>query len=160
MSEPQLGPLVQRFEASATDLRTFAALRIIAGAISLLAGGAVLLSGPPLPVWLIGLVGVLVPIAWFRKAAAALKSARDDQLPSLSVHRQGFALTDGQQRRAIPWDRVTGIDTDEERLDVVVDLGSEGLLRVEPRYQGVEIHTLMVTLRNAWVAARDSSSGG
>lgn len=145
--------MLQRFEVSQRDQRTFARLRLVAGVLAFAAGVLILLSDAPLAVTLIGLVGVLVPLAWLKQARRAHARAAAPERYALTIHARGFVLDEGDAQTLVRWTEVHAIEVDEERLDVVVWLKNQHAVRVEPRYEGVEIHTLMLTLRKAQAGA-------
>lgn len=147
MSEER-GRELARFEADPHDQRVLALVRGISGAVALLGSLAMLLGRLPVPLFLVALLGLVMSLVWLRQARRLWRSKADPAL--LVVHAAGFVLGD----TFFPFGQVTGFAVDEERLDVVVTMASGELLRIEPQYSGVDIHSLVVTLQDALGASR------
>jgi hypothetical protein len=109
----------------------------------------------PVPVFLVGVLGLLVSVAWLRNARRTAHRAPQANLHFLEVYEDGLLLSEGERRVAVLWTQVEDVEVDEERLDVVVTRRDAPPLRIEPRYAGVEIHQLVRTLRNAWRGPSD-----
>jgi hypothetical protein len=139
------GPELVRFQASPQDQRTLAAMRGVTGVLALLGSLALLLGRLPIPVFLVGLLGLAMAMAWLRQARKLWRGATTAKPATLVVHRAGIALDD----TFIPFDQVTAFEVDEERVDIEVALASGDSLRIEPQYQGVDIYTLVRTLQDA-----------
>jgi hypothetical protein len=144
------GPELARFQASAQDQRTLAALRGCTGVLALLGSLALLLGRLPIPAFLVALLGLAMSVAWLRQSRKLWRRARTAKLATLVVHRAGVAVDD----TFIPFDQVTAFEVDEERLDVKVCLASGDTLRIEPQYQGVDIYALVRTLQDALGASQ------
>lgn len=155
---PELkGALLARFEVDPHDERVVARVRAVAGLVTATASVLVLLGDLPVPVFLVGVLGLFVSVVWLRKAVVWLRNARrtahrapQANLHFLEVYEDGLLLSEGEHRVAVLWTQVEQVEVDEERLDVVVTRRDAPPLRIEPRYAGVEIHQLVRTLRNAW----------
>jgi hypothetical protein len=155
----ELGPLLHRFDVAARDQQGVAVVR---GASALLAGAcsvALLLAKVPLPVFLAAMLGLVMSLVWFRQARKALRLSHDTSAHHLSLHREGFVVAQGAQRRSVRFDTVRAIAVDEERLDIVVKLEGDEVLRLEPRYAGVAIHDLVRSLQEACQAGTHHVGG-
>lgn len=148
---PELkGALLARFEVDPQDERVVARVRAIAGVVAAAASLLLLLGDLPVPVFLVGVLGLFVSVLWLRNARRTAHRVPQANLYFLAVYQDGLLLSEGEHRVAIPWTQVQDVAVDEERLDVVVTRQDAPPLRIEPRYAGVEIHQLVRTLRNAW----------
>jgi hypothetical protein len=155
VNEANLGPELERFEATAAWFRAEALLRVVASVIALLAACATLLGSLPIGAFLVALTGGLVGLAWFFAAKRGLKRSAQAGNFSLTVHPRGLVFCEGTTRAVLPFAEITAIYVDEDRLDVVIERTSGEPVRIEPRYPGVEIHELMHRLRNAWRGGSD-----
>lgn len=148
---PELkGALLARFEVDPHDERVLARVRAIAAVVTAAASVLLLLGDLPLPVFLVGVLGLFVSLVWLRAARRTAHRAPQANLHFLAVYQDGLLLSEGEHRVAVLWTQVEDVEVDEERLDVVVTRRDAPPLRIEPRYAGVEIHQLVRTLRNAW----------
>ncbi len=152
---PDLGPLLERFEVDPGTERSVSRLRLVAAVLAGLGAIAMLLSELPFTMLLIAVLALLVSAGWIAKSRSIEKRARTPEEHFLALHKHGLLLREGAAITWVPWARITHIDVDDERLDIVLDWGEEAPLRLEPRYPGVEIYELMHRLRNAWRAAND-----
>jgi hypothetical protein len=152
--EPR-GPLLTRFEVDPRDERMFARVRAGAAFLAAAGSGLLLLGDLPVPVFMVGLLGLFVSLVWLRQARRAAHRVTHAGNHFLAVHRDGLLLAEGERRVAVLWTQVQAVEVDEERLDVVVTRHDAPPLHIEPRY-GVEIHQLVRTLRNAWQGRGDS----
>jgi len=159
-ARPELGPLRAQFTVGADDQRSVARVRIVSAGVSGVGALLLLLADVPIAVFLAALLGLLMSLVWFAQGRSAGRIARNAERYYLSVHRQGFLLSEGNQLHCVRFADVREIALDEERLDIAVTRAGKEPLRVEPRYPGVEIHALVHTLRHAWqedVEARGSA---
>lgn len=154
---PELGPLRVQFAVSADDQRSVARVRLVSAGVSAVGALLLLLADVPIAVFLAALLGLFMSLVWFAQARGARRVARDVDRYYLSVHRDGFLLSEGNQLQCVRFVDVRDIALDEERLDVAVLRNAKPPLRIEPRYPGVEIHALVRTLRHAWQEAPASA---
>lgn len=152
MNDPELGPLLQRFEVSRADQRSLAFVRGGAALVCVLCASWLLLSRVSVPVFLIGLLGLLVSLAWLAQARRAARTAATPEAHHLSIHRDGLLVAEQDRLTRLRFADVADIAVDEERLDIAVKLRDGRCVRIEPRYPGVEIHELMRRLREAKAA--------
>jgi hypothetical protein len=150
VSDPH-GQELARFEASASELRTFALVRGVCGVIALLASALTLLGSLPIPAFLIALLGVVISLVWLGQARKYWRSTAKPA--QLVVYRAGFEV----DQEFIPFTEVSHFEVDEDRLDVKVTLNSGDTRRIEPRYRGVDIYTLVRTLQDALTATRSTN---
>lgn len=142
------GPVVARFEESASELRVLARVRTIAGLLALAGASALLLGRLPLPVFLVALLAALISLAWLAQGRRAHRAAQ--QKPAvLRVHAQGLACEDAKGETWIAWSDVERVEVDEERLDIVLFRRDAPPFRLEPRYAGVDLYSLVHTLDEA-----------
>ena len=147
------GPILARFEVSAGDQRALAYLRGICGLLALGGAGAMLLGRLSVTLFMVALLAVLLSLAWLAQARRLSQAARAAVRPALTVHTLGLRLEEPNRNEWLAWTDVTRIEVDEERLDVIVTRRDETTLRLEPRYQGVDLHQLVRTLTEAWQSA-------
>ncbi len=155
--EPDLrGPLLVRFEARRSEELSLARVRMTSAVLAGAASVAVLLGKVPVAVFLVGALGLAVSLAWFVQARRSAQRARGPQATFLAVHANGLGWSDPPKPPLwVAWSSVSELEVDEERLDIRVLLKAASPLHIEPRYQGVESHELVRTLRNAWLRPRD-----
>ena len=155
MSDIERGSALRRFEVDPAGERSVGRLRLAAAVLASLGAIAMLLSSLPFVIMMVAVLALLVSAGWIAKARSSERRARTSEDHFLALYSRGFELGEGPARTWIAWERVTHIDVDEERLDIVVELQDRDPLRLEPRYPGVEIYQLMDTLRNAWRSQND-----
>lgn len=143
-----MGALVERFEVDPHTERSVSRLRLAAAVLAGLGAIAMLLSTLPFTMLLIAVLALLVSAGWIAKSRSIEKRARAPHEHYLALHTRGLLLREGPSLTWVPWEGVTHIDVDDERLDIVLERVSEPPLRLEPRYPGVEIYALMHRLRN------------
>lgn len=150
------GALIARFTIDARGERGVARLRSAAALLALAGALALFLARVPVVVFMVAVLAAFISLAWLVQAKKARRRAHDPERHYLAVHARGLCVADGPSETWQPWDQVTEVDVDEERLDIVLSRRGLPPLRVEPRYPGVAIHDLMRTLRNAWRGSLDS----
>jgi len=148
------GPVVARFEESASDLRALSRVRTVAALLALLGACAMLLGKLPLPLFLVAVLAILLSAAWLAQARRVRKRAALPAPAALVVYAEGMLLAESERETFVPFREVARIEVDEERLDIVLTRHDGSLLRVEPRYAGVDIHELVRTLDEARRSAR------
>lgn len=156
MNADEPGPLLVRYDIDPRAELGLARLRTITAILALLGALAMLLGRVPVPVFIAALVAFLASAAWLSQARKARGRALNKAQFYLAVHARGIVLAEGAEPAWLPFRDISAIDIDEDRLDIVVERTTGAPVRLEPRYPGVAIHDLMHTLRNAWLAARDS----
>ncbi|MET0341060.1 MAG: hypothetical protein ABW252_08655 [Polyangiales bacterium] len=149
MTPEARGPELARYEASPSELRALARVRMVSALVAFGGAVAMLLGELPVPVFLLALLGLVLSLAWLGQARRASRAARSAHRDALTVHARGLWLEEAARNVWCSWDDVTEIEVDEERLDVLVRLRAGPPLRIEPRYPGVEIHELVRTLNDA-----------
>ena len=149
MTELARGPLLARFEVSASEQRALARVRAVSAVVAFLGACAMLLGELPVPVFLLALLGLVLSIAWFAQARRMRRAASLAHRDALAVHAAGLHIDEAQRNLWCPWGDVCEVSIDEERLDVVLSLRDAPPLRIEPRYPGVDIHELVRTLNDA-----------
>jgi hypothetical protein len=154
-TDPELGALLERFEVDPASERAVSRLRLTAAVLAGLGAIAMLLSTLPFTMLLIAILALLVSAGWIAKSRTIEQRARTPEQHYLALHARGLMLCEGGSLSWVPWECVTHIEVDEERLDIVLERSTEPPLRLEPRYPGVEIYTLMNRLRNAWRGTND-----
>jgi hypothetical protein len=155
MSAGEEGELLVRYEVDPGAERGLSRLRTASAVVASLGAVAILLGRVPIPVFLAALLALLVSVFWLAQAQKAKARARTPASHFLAIHRAGLWLGEGREPTFLPFDSVTNIEVDEERLDIVLTRRDAPPFRLEPRYPGVAIHALMDTLRNAWSRWRD-----
>jgi hypothetical protein len=153
VNDPELGPLLSRLEVSRADQRSLALVRGGAALLCALCASALLLARVSVPVFLTGLLGLVMSLAWLAQARRAARTARAPEAHHLSIHRAGLVVAEQGQLTRLRFADVADIAVDEERLDIAVRMRDGRCIRIEPRYPGVEIHELMRRLREAKAAA-------
>jgi hypothetical protein len=157
VNDPQLGPLLHRFEVTRADQRSLAFVRGAAALLCAVCAVGVLLARVSVPIFMTALLGLVMSFAWLAQARRAARTAATPEAHYLSVHRDGLVLADAGKLTHVAFAEVDDIALDEERLDIALTLRDRRCVRIEPRYPGVEIHELMRTLQAA--RARWAPSG-
>jgi hypothetical protein len=157
MSDDNTGPLLVRYEVDPAAERGLALLRTVA-ALAVIAAAALVVAGRrvPIPVFLAALLGLLMGPLWLVQARRARARAHEPERHFLAVHARGLWLCEGKEPTWIDFRDLSGVIVDEERLDILLVRRDGEPIRLEPRYPGVAIGDLMATLRNAWLAGRDT----
>ncbi|MDB4973212.1 MAG: hypothetical protein JWN48_1553 [Myxococcaceae bacterium] len=147
------GEVLARFEVSSSDQRGLAYLRGICALLALVGAGLMLLGKLPVPLFMVALLAVLLSVAWLAQARRLSRAARDPKRPALIAHAGGLALEEAGRNDWLSWSDVVRIEVDEERLDIVITKRDAATLRIEPRYQGVDLYDLVRTLDGIWRSA-------
>ncbi len=156
MPEDAYGPLLVRFDADATEERTYARVRMATACVSAVASLLVLLSRVPVAVFLVALLGLAISLVWLREARKAAQRAISPHAAYLAAHAHGLLWADAPSPPVwVSWNEVMDLAVDEERLTILVTRKGAPALHIPPRYPGVEIHELVSKLRNAWAASSD-----
>jgi len=151
------GPLIERFETRREAELSFSRLRLTSAVVAAGASLAVLLARVPVAVFLVGALGLAVSLAWTIQALRSAQRAKNPGATYLAVHTRGLEWADAPKAPIwVAWDAVSGLEVDEERLDVLVSFKAASPLHIEPRYPGVEIHELVRRMRNAWLRHNDT----
>ncbi len=149
MTDLDLGPLLRRFEVTRADQRSVALVRGVAAGACGVCAVWVLLSRVPIPIFLAGLLGLLMSFAWLAQARRAARTASAPGAHHLSIHRDGVVVAEQNKLTRVRFADVYDIAVDEEHLEIAVTLNDRRCIRIEPRYPGVEIHDLVRTLQEA-----------
>ena len=143
-------------EHERTDARVRLSAAVVAGA------AALWLAWVERSVWLrvaalVSLLFALRFIASYRKVRRLAKDASAHYL-EITTERVTLALGDGAEQQSIPFERVTRIELDEDRIAVVLRVGDAEALTVEPVYGGLGLRELADTLHR-YRQARSSGLG-
>jgi len=149
VTDPAHGPLLVRFEVSASEQRALSRVRMTSAVVAFLGACTMLLGKLPVPVFLLALLGLTLSVAWFAQARRMSRAARAAHRDALAVHAAGLHIDEAGRNLWCSWADVSEVSIDEERLDVVLSLRDAPPLRIEPRYPGVDIHELVRTLDDA-----------
>ncbi|MDB4991268.1 MAG: hypothetical protein JWN04_6446 [Myxococcaceae bacterium] len=154
------GAEVARFEVSSSDQRALAYLRGICAVLALVGALSMLLGKLPVALFMVALLALLLSVAWLAQARRLVRAARDEKRPALVAHTHGLLIEDAARNDWLPWTDVARIEVDEERLDIVVTKRDAQTLRIEPRYEGVDLYELVRTLNRVWLAAPEIVAAG
>jgi hypothetical protein len=126
--------------------QTDARLRLSAAVVA--AGAAAWLAWVETSVWLrvTALVSLLFAarfIASYRKVKRVSKTASSHYL---EITTERVTLAHGAEQQSIPFERVTRIELDEDKIAVVLRAGDAEELSVEPLYGGLGLRELADTL--------------
>lgn len=150
------GPILARFEVSAGDQRALAYLRGICALLALGGAFAMLLGRLSVTLFMVALLAVLLALVWLAQARRLARAARSAIRPALTAHAHGMLVEEPSRNEWLAWADVVQIEVDEERLDIVVTRRDKTTLRIEPRYQGVDLYRLVHTLTQAWQSAPEA----
>ena len=134
--------------------QTDARLRLSAAAIA--AGAALWLAWVETSVWL--RVAALVSLLFAARFIASYRKVRR-LAPAASAHyleitMDRVTLADGAGERSVPFERITRIELDEDKIAVVLRAGETEELSVEPLYGGLGLRELAGTLHRYHQAYR------
>lgn len=126
--------------------QTDARVRLSAAVVA--AGAAAWLAWVETSMWLrvVALVSLLFAarfIASYRKVKRVAKSASAHYL---EITTERVTLAHGAEQRSIPFERVTRIELDEDKIAVVLRAGDAEELSIEPLYGGLGLRELADTL--------------
>jgi predicted RNA-binding protein len=126
--------------------QTDARLRLSAAAI---AGGAALwLAWVETSLWLraAALVSLLFAVRFIASYRKVRRLAPNASAHYLEITTERVTLADGAGQRSIPFEQVTRIELDEDKIAVVLRAGEAEALSVEPVYGGLSLRDLAETL--------------
>jgi hypothetical protein len=126
--------------------QTDARLRLSAAAV---AGGAALwLAWVETSVWLrvAALVSLLFAVRFITSYRKVRRLAPNASAHYLEITTERVTLAHGTEQRSIPFERVTRIELDEDKIAVVLRAGDAEELSVEPVYGGLGLRELADTL--------------
>jgi hypothetical protein len=146
VTSDERGPVLVRYEVSADSQRALATLRAVCALLALAGSAAMLLGKLSVTLFLTALLAVLLSVAWLAQARRLRRAARETKRPALVAHRDGLLLEESTRNEWLPWSDLARIEVDEERLDIVVTKRDTTVVRIEPRYQGVDLYELVHTL--------------
>jgi predicted RNA-binding protein len=129
-----------------THEQTDARVRLSAAVIA--AGAALWLAWVETSVWLriAALVGLLFAARFVASYRKVRRVAQTASAHYLEITTERVTLADGAGERSMPFDRVTRIELDEDRIAVVLRAGEAEELSVEPLYGGLGLRELAATL--------------
>lgn len=147
---------VQRTDVAPEPLRlmldiaheqTDARVRLSAAVIA--AGAGLWLAWVETSVWL--RIAALVSLAFAARFIASYRKVKR-LAPTASAHyleitTERVTLADGAGERSMPFERITRIELDEDRIAVVLRAGEAEELSVEPVYGGLGLRELAETLQ-------------
>ncbi len=108
---------------------------------------------------LVGLTAALCSVGWAASYARASRTIRAAGTHFIAWDARGLTLAVGKDQHQVPWNEITGIVVDEERLVVVIERTSGPGHRIEPRYGGLGVYALGERLRTAWQHAAPEITG-
>ena len=131
-----------------------AGLRLAAAAICVLAVIWLALTSPP--VWALFVIplGLAAAFFWVRRFLLARASLQAEVREHLDLRSDGFHRVTREGAEVFMWERVAGVEVDEDRVALRIDLGDEDEpVWVEPIYGGLGLYELEAAFR----AAREAS---
>jgi hypothetical protein len=150
-TETSLQPL--RLTLDRDEIRVTARMRLVAAVVTGVAAIWLAWVERSIGFRLLGLTGGLFAARWllvYRNAARTVSSA---DAHYLEITTERLTVASGAQQRAIPLEHVERIELDEDRLVVVLRLGSGEELPIEPVYGGLGLRDLAETLER-YLSAR------
>lgn len=127
--------------------QTNARVRLSAAVVA--AGAAVWLAWVDTSVWLrvLALVSLLFAARFVASYRKVKRTATDTAAHYLEITTERVTLAEGAGQRSIPFERVTRIELDEDKIAVVLRTGDAEELSVEPVYGGLGLRELADTLQ-------------
>jgi hypothetical protein len=143
-TETSLQPL--RLTLDRAEIQVTARVRLVAAVLT--AAAAIWLTWVQHEIGfrLLAVAGGLFAVRWllvYRRSARTVSSA---EAHYLEITTERLTLADGTHHRSIPIDRIERVELDEDRLVVVLRLGSGDELPIEPVYGGLGLRDLAETL--------------
>ena len=125
-----------------TDARVRLSAAVVAG------GAAVWLAWVDTSVWLrvLALVSLLFAARFIASYRKVKRTATHSAAHYLEITTERVTLAEGAVQRSIPFERVTRIELDEDKIAVVLRAGEAEELSVEPVYGGLGLRELADTL--------------
>lgn len=125
-----------------TDARLRLSAAIVAG------GAALWLAWVDTSVWLrvAALVSLLFAARFIASYRKVRRLAQTASAHYLEITTEGVTLADGAGQRSVPFERITRIELDEDKIAVVLRAGETEELSVEPVYGGLALRELADTL--------------
>ncbi|HET8936429.1 MAG TPA: hypothetical protein VFN67_23455 [Polyangiales bacterium] len=127
--------------------QTNARVRLSAAVVA--AGAALWLAWVDTSVWLrvLALVSLLFAARFVASYRKVKRTATDTAAHYLEITTERVTLAEGAGQRSIPFERVTRIELDEDKIAVVLRTGDAEELSVEPVYGGLGLRELADTLQ-------------
>lgn len=127
--------------------RTDARVRLSAAVLAAFA--ALWLAWVETSVWLrvFALVSLLFAARFIASYQKVRRVARAASAHYLEITTEGVTLADGAGERSVPFERVTRIELDEDKIAVVLRAGETEELSVEPVYGGLGLRELAETMQ-------------
>lgn len=143
-TDPHLAPL--RLMLDIAHEQTNARVRLSAAVVA--AGAGVWLAWVDSSMWLrvLALVSLLFAARFITSYRKVLRTAADAPAHYLEITTERVTLAEGAVQRSIPFDRITRIELDEDKIAVVLRAGEREELSVEPVYGGLGLRELADTL--------------
>ena len=154
--DPEPDPF-RRLPLDVPSERAVARLRLVAALFTGLGVALLLVLRPPLFAWLCALGGAVAVLAWIVMFARARRKVARAEEHFVALGPEGVTLSGEGARREAPWARVYGIEVDEERLVVRVEIEDQDDLEIEPQYGGLGAYDLAEALERARRAASEAS---
>lgn len=148
-----------RFELDERAERGSAVLRMVAALLTI-AAGIWAFALPYLAPRLFALAGFAFAALWLVRALRMLRSGR--RTPSahyLELRDNALCLREGSEEQIVPWEEITQIAIDEDRLLVVVERRNSAALLLEPQYRGVGLRPMADAVQQALVRSRHRALG-
>ena len=126
--------------------QTDARVRLSAAVVA--AGAGVWLAWVEPSVWLrlLALVSLLFAARFIASYRKVKRTAKNTAAHYLEITTERVTLAEGAVQRSIPFERVTRIELDEDKIAVVLRAGEAEELSVEPVYGGLGLRELADTL--------------
>jgi hypothetical protein len=127
--------------------QTDARVRLSAAVVA--TGAAVWLAWVDTSVWLrvLALVSLLFAARFIASYRKVKRTAADTAAHYLEITTERVTLAEGAGQRSIPFERVTRIELDEDKIAVVLRADEAEELSVEPVYGGLGLRELADTLQ-------------
>jgi hypothetical protein len=143
-TDPPLAPL--RLTLDIAHQQTDARVRLSAAAIA--AGAGLWLAWVESSTWLrvTALVSLLFAVRFIASYRKVKRLAANSTAHYLEITTERVTLADGAVQQSMPFERVTRIELDEDKIAVVLRAGDADELSVEPVYGGLGLRELADTL--------------
>lgn len=138
-----------------STVRDAAVLRLIGAAICV---AMAIWLGVLRPSWRIGIwavAGLAVAAFWVRRFGKSRRTLRRADRCFVALEPERLRVgRGGEDTLEIGWDEVTGVDVDEERLEVRVTRDGADPVYIEPVYGGLGVYELAEAVQRAHEASR------
>lgn len=159
MAERMDERLCVRFELDERAERGAAALRAGAALVTIVAG-VWLFTLPYTAPRIFAFAGFVFAAFWLRRALRMLRNAeRKPARHYLELRPNALCLCQNGTEQIVPWNEVTQIAIDDDRLLVVVERRNSAALLLEPQYRGLGLRAMAEAVQEALVRSRKSALG-